>query len=75
MAQSTLFVTKRNGVGKSVVRKIRREGFIPAVLYGREMKPVSLTVNPIDLKKTGLSYVPLYSCALLQQIEIQAFAR
>jgi large subunit ribosomal protein L25 len=51
MAQSTLFVTKRNGVGKSAARKIRREGFIPAVLYGREMEPISLTVNPVDLKK------------------------
>ncbi len=51
MAQSTLFVMKRNGVGKGVARKIRREGFIPAVLYGREMEPISLTVNPIDLKK------------------------
>lgn len=51
MAQSTLFVTKRNGVGKSTARKIRREGFTPAVLYGREMRPISLTVNPIDLKK------------------------
>ena len=51
MAQSTLFVTKRNGVGKSAARKIRKEGFIPAVLYGREMGSISLTVNPIDLKK------------------------
>lgn len=51
MAQSTLFVTKRNEVGKGAARKIRREGFIPAVLYGREMEPISLTVNPIDLKK------------------------
>jgi large subunit ribosomal protein L25 len=51
MAQSTLFVMKRNGVGKGAARKIRREGFIPAVLYGREMEPISLTVNPIDLKK------------------------
>lgn len=51
MAQSTLFVTRRNEVGKGAARKIRREGFIPAVLYGREMEPISLTVNPIDLKK------------------------
>lgn len=51
MAQNPLFVTKRNGVGKGVARKIRREGFIPAVLYGKAMQPISLTVNPIDLKK------------------------
>jgi large subunit ribosomal protein L25 len=51
MAQSTLFVIKRDGVGKSAARKIRREGAIPAILYGREMEPIPLTVSPIDLKK------------------------
>lgn len=51
MAQSTLYVMRRNETGKSVARKIRREGAIPAVLYGRETKSILLTVNPLDLKK------------------------
>ncbi|MCI0453779.1 MAG: 50S ribosomal protein L25/general stress protein Ctc [Candidatus Dadabacteria bacterium] len=51
MAQSTLYVMRRDKTGKSVARKIRREGAIPAVLYGRETKSIPLTVNPLDLKK------------------------
>ncbi len=51
MAQSTLYVMRRDKTGKSVAKKIRREGAIPAVLYGRETKSVPLTVNPLDLKK------------------------
>jgi large subunit ribosomal protein L25 len=51
MAQSTLYVMRRNRVGKSIARKIRKEGAIPAILYGREIKSIPLTVNPIDLKK------------------------
>jgi large subunit ribosomal protein L25 len=51
MAQSTLFVMKREGVGKGVARKIRKQGTIPAILYGREMETIPLTVSPHDLKK------------------------
>ena len=51
MAQSTLFVMKRNRVGKGVAKKIRKEGAIPAIFYGRETDPIPLTVNPLDLKK------------------------
>jgi large subunit ribosomal protein L25 len=51
MAQSTLFVIKRNRAGKSVAKKIRKEGAIPAIFYGRQTDPIPLTVNPLDLKK------------------------
>ncbi|MGH7909796.1 MAG: 50S ribosomal protein L25/general stress protein Ctc [Thermodesulfobacteriota bacterium] len=51
MAQSTLFVMKRNRVGKGVAKKIRKEGAIPAIFYGRKTDPIPLTVNPLDLKK------------------------
>jgi large subunit ribosomal protein L25 len=42
---------KRNKIGKSMARKIRKEGAIPAILYGRETQSIPLTVNPTDLKK------------------------
>lgn len=51
MAQKTLKVIKRNKVGKSVARKIRKEGNIPSILYGRETEPIPLTVNPNELKE------------------------
>ena len=40
----------RESRGKGASRQIRREGRLPAVLYGRENN-VSLTVNPKELKK------------------------
>jgi ribosomal protein L25, Ctc-form len=51
MAQSTLTVAKRKRIGKGGARKIRKEGSIPAVIYGRETEPIPLTINPVDLKK------------------------
>ncbi|HSE84024.1 MAG TPA: 50S ribosomal protein L25/general stress protein Ctc [Thermodesulfobacteriota bacterium] len=51
MAQSTLMVKKRTRIGKGGARKTRKEGAIPAVIYGRETSPISLTVDPGELKK------------------------
>jgi len=51
MAQSTLFVKKREGVGKVAARKVRKEGAIPAILYGKETKPIPIAVNLVDFKK------------------------
>ena len=53
MAQSTLSVTRRKGVGKSASKRIRKEGFIPGVLYGRDILEgsIPLTVNPLELKR------------------------
>ncbi len=39
----------RNTTGKGAARKVRREGKIPAVLYGAKQAPVSLTLNPKDM--------------------------
>jgi large subunit ribosomal protein L25 len=51
MAQSTLVVKKREGVGKSAAKKVRKEGAVPAVVYGREMEPIPIAVNLIEFKK------------------------
>ncbi len=51
MAQSTLLVNKREGVGKSAARRVRKEGSIPAILYGKETEPIPIAVNLIDFKK------------------------
>lgn len=39
--------------GKSVARRLRKEGRIPAVLYGREVDPLSISVSLKDLEKLG----------------------
>ena len=35
----------RTGAGKSYTRKIRREGWVPAVYYGQSMEPLSIEVD------------------------------
>ncbi len=51
MAQSTLNVIKRKRMGKSGAREIRKEGNIPAVLYGKGTETLSLVINPAELKE------------------------
>ncbi|MBI5966678.1 MAG: 50S ribosomal protein L25, partial [Deltaproteobacteria bacterium] len=51
MPQRELEVTLRTEKGKGAAHRLRREGRIPAVLYGRGMEAYSLTLNPKDLEK------------------------
>ena len=45
MADATLDVTRREEFGKGAARRFRREGKIPAVLYGHGMEPVHLLLD------------------------------
>jgi large subunit ribosomal protein L25 len=45
MAEATLEVTRREGSGKGVARKLRVEGKIPAVVYGGHLEAVSIVVD------------------------------
>ncbi len=51
MVQSSLRVKPRKRIGKSGAREIRKEGNIPAILYGGGEEPVPLVVRPDDLKQ------------------------
>lgn len=51
MEQAQLEVFLRSGKGKGVARRIRREGKIPAVLYGRKLGTFHLALKPEALKK------------------------
>jgi len=51
MAKSELQVMPRKEAGKGVARTLRREGLVPAVVYGKGMDPCSITVEPKALKK------------------------
>jgi large subunit ribosomal protein L25 len=46
-----LKVTQRNTFGKGSARTLRREGLIPAILYGPKRDSIPLTVSPLDLDK------------------------
>lgn len=51
MAQNTLEVSIRTRPGKSGARDVRKNGNIPAVLYGKGTDPVLLSVSPAALKQ------------------------
>jgi large subunit ribosomal protein L25 len=45
MAEVTLEVQRRETTGKEVAKKLRREGRVPAVVYGGHKEPVAITVD------------------------------
>jgi len=51
MAQNILEVSIRTKPGKSGAREVRKQGNIPAILYGKGTEPVLLSVNPGALKQ------------------------
>ncbi len=53
MEQILIRADKRDVKGKGVARKLRKDGKIPAVLYGRGLEPVSITVLSKDWEKLG----------------------
>jgi len=40
----------RDGAGKGVARKLRMQGRLPAVLYGRKDAPMGLSLNEVEMK-------------------------
>jgi large subunit ribosomal protein L25 len=49
VATSNLSAEKRESVGKCNSRSLRREGRIPAVIYGDKLEPLSISLNERDL--------------------------
>jgi len=47
----TFNVEKREKAGKGAARACRREGRIPAVVYGGKQEPVMISLNPVELEK------------------------
>jgi len=66
--QIELPVTVRSEVGKTASRRLRKEGKIPAVVYGRAAEPLALAVDEATFRRA----VPdnaLYSSLITLQIE------
>jgi len=51
MEISELKANRRKDVGKGVARRLRKDGFVPAVVYGSKTEPVLLSVNSAELIK------------------------
>lgn len=45
MAELTLEVSRREGIGKEKAKKLRRDGLIPAIVYGGHAEPTAITVD------------------------------
>jgi large subunit ribosomal protein L25 len=50
MAQAELNVEIRENTGKGVARKLRSAGMVPAVVYGKDMEPTPIAVEPKALE-------------------------
>lgn len=50
MSQTKLVATTGRPTGSAAARRLRAEGHIPGVLYGRGMSPISVTVERRDLR-------------------------
>jgi large subunit ribosomal protein L25 len=44
----SLNATKRDGAGKGVARKLRQGGRVPAVMYGKDMEPLHLSIDAME---------------------------
>lgn len=51
MAQVALEVEARENAGKGFARRLRAAGMVPAVVYGKGMDPVMISVDPKALQK------------------------
>ncbi len=51
MATAQLSATARDSRGKGAARSLRREGRLPAVIYGHSREPLSLTVPARDFER------------------------
>ncbi len=51
MAKSVLNVEPRVRIGKGGARKVRRDGLVPAVVYGKGMEALNLRVDPKALQQ------------------------
>jgi large subunit ribosomal protein L25 len=50
--KSTLEVKPREGAGKGAARKLRSQGLVPAVVYGKHLeKPLSIAVDPKSVRQ------------------------
>lgn len=47
----TFNAQKREKAGKGAARACRREGRIPAVIYGGKQEPIMISLHPVELEK------------------------
>ena len=52
MEKVSIKAIKRDKTGKEITKKLRREGFIPAVIYGRDLNiPIKIPITELKILK------------------------
>jgi large subunit ribosomal protein L25 len=85
-ATASLSATRRTGTGRGNARSLRREGQVPAVIYGHARESQALTVSARDLEKLLARFSPdntvvevsvegTTSRALIREIQRHPFKR
>ena len=59
MSEITFNANLREKAGKGAARACRREGRVPAVIYGGKQEPVMISLHPVELEK-ALDMVGFY---------------
>ena len=53
---ATIKIEKRLKTGSGVSRQLRREGYLPGCLYGRELEPINVRVREDELRRNMTRY-------------------
>jgi large subunit ribosomal protein L25 len=59
MADVVFNAQVRENAGKGAARATRREGRVPAVIYGKKKDPLNISLHPVELEK-ALDLVGFY---------------
>ena len=73
MADITFNAEKREKAGKGAARACRREGRVPAVIYGGKQEPVMISLHPVELEK-ALDMVGFYDADIEVVVDGKKYA-
>ena len=67
MSQEVLVVPKREKFGKAAIRDLKKQGMIPAVVYGLNEPPVAIAISPKSVARVIASDAGMNSVMFLQR--------
>jgi large subunit ribosomal protein L25 len=67
MSEEVIVVRKRESLGKAASKQLRKEGMIPAIVYGLNEPPVALAISPKVVAKIISSEAGMNSVVYMQR--------